>query len=139
MFEALAACCAWPGGVNATSVARTIQVFIEPPPLVRLRPGVLYQARPEQCILGEESREVPRRSRAGSLGPFLGERAVHLRVLQHDPRGIEQALHDLGRRARGNEEAVPEGDLVIRQAGFRHARYSGTRGVRSRLVTASAR
>src|SRR5467141_5348654 len=101
MLEELAACCAWPGGVNATSVARTIQIFIEPPPLVRLRAGVLHQARPEQCILGEESREVLRRSRAGSLGPFLGERAVHLRVLQRAAGGIEQALHDLGRRAGG--------------------------------------
>src|SRR2546430_13618241 len=98
MFEALAACCAWPGRVNATSVARTIQLFIEPPPLVRLRPGVLHQARPEQCILGEESREVPRRSRAGSLGPFLGERADHLRVLQPVTSGIEQELLGSGRR-----------------------------------------
>src|SRR6266480_5611812 len=99
MFEALAECCAWPGGVKATSVARTIQLFIEPPPLVRLRAGVLHKARPEQCILGQESREVLRRSRAGSLGPFPGERAVHLRVLQHGPRGIEQALHDLDRKS----------------------------------------
>src|SRR6267143_4201713 len=92
MFEALAACCAWPSGVNATSVARTIQVFIEPPPLVRLRPGVLHQARPKQCIPGQESREVLRRSRAGSLGPFLGERAAHLSVLQRAAGGIEHAL-----------------------------------------------
>src|SRR5712691_6206020 len=115
MFEELAACCAWPGGVNATSVARTIQVFIEPPPLVQLRAGLLHQARPEECILGQESREVLRRPGAGSLGPFPGERAVHLRALQYAARGIEQALHDLGRRAGGNEETVPERDLVIRQ------------------------
>src|SRR5882762_11707155 len=106
MFEELAACCAWPGEVNATSVARTIQVFIQPPPLVRLRAGLLYQARPEQCIPGQESREVLRRPGARSLGPFLGERAVHFRVLQHAARSIEQALHDLGRRAGGNEETV---------------------------------
>src|SRR2546430_17423169 len=112
MFEALAACCAWPGGVKATSVARTIQLFIEPPPLFRLRPGVLHQARPEECILGQESREVLRRSRAGSLGSFLGERAVYFRVLQYDPRGIEQALHDLRRRAGGQAETLARGDLL---------------------------
>src|SRR5258708_19988401 len=112
MFEELAACCAWPGGVNATSVAKTIQVFIEPPPLVRLRAGVLHQARPEQCILGEESREVLRRPGAGSLGPFLGERAVHLRALQYAARGIEQPLHDPALPPGGTDDTLPEKHLL---------------------------
>src|SRR6185369_3924205 len=80
---------------------------------IRLYAGILPHAAPEFRVFGDEGRVLLRRFRGCDFGAAILQRLRDRGVGRGDSRGVEHFFHDVPRRARGKEEAVPERNLVV--------------------------